>query len=193
MARLLLVPMLLFVVPASGWAQGLDHAYKEAASLSTDEKLARAGVGVDGIRDTHQAALVRLQAASEKQDILQLNCVRDKMAAIKGLLKIAEQADVSLKEAAVKRDEELINHEYTKISIASARAENYRVEVEECVGEASQYTGQTILEVNIEGDERSDDPTDEPLADMVDFIQEDKPVDDPDEFEIEECTITPCE
>ncbi len=188
MARLPVALGVLLALPMCAWAQGLDHAYKEAEGLSTPEKLKRANKDVDRMRETHHSALERLQSARDKQDIIQVNCVQDKLAAIKGLLKIAEQADVSLKEAAVKRDQELINHEFTKISIASVRAENFRVEVEGCVGEASQYTGQTVLEVNIEGKERSDDPADEPLDDLIDSIHEKQPDDDPDDF-----VITPSE
>ena len=140
-------------------AQALDYTYREAEKLSTDEKLEGTKASLEQMKDTLRLALERLQLAREKQDILQVNCVNDKLSAIKGLLKISEQADVSLKEAVAKGDDELINHEYTKISIAGARVENFRVEVEACVGEASQYIGRTELALQIDDDIRESDPS----------------------------------
>jgi len=176
MKRLLMVGCCLFLGLQISSAQGLDPTYADAENLSAEEKIERASKAVKLMRESLKAALGRLQLAQDKNDIIQVNCVRDKLAAIKGLLKIAEQADVSMKEASVRGDQDLVNHEYTKISIAAVRAENFRTEVDGCVGEASQYTGQTNVELTVEGEERSDDPSadDELLAD-VDSVLDERP------------------
>lgn len=142
---------------ASAGAQ--EPTYRNAERLSVPEKQERSAKEIEGMKDTLRQSLERLKSARERKDILQVNCVNDKLAAIKGLLKISESAWTNLLEAVAKGDEDLINHEFTKISIAGVRVENFRVEVEGCVGEASQYIGETVVEASIDPDIRADDPT----------------------------------
>lgn len=158
-----LVVATVLVAPAAVTAQAVAGAGQvEGANLTNEEKLERAAAEIEAMKEALRQALERLQDAREKKDIIQINCVNEKLSAIKGLLKIAEQAEVSLREAAVRKDEDLVLHEYTKISIAAARVENFRVEVEGCVGELSQYTGQTVVEASIDPEIRSDDPESAP-------------------------------
>ncbi|MCA9524831.1 MAG: hypothetical protein KC549_00865 [Myxococcales bacterium] len=145
-----------------GAAGAQEPTYRSAERLPTPAKLERSGQEIDKMKGTLKQALERLKSARERKDILQVNCVNDKLSAIKGLLKISEEAQANLKEAARQEDEELVNHEFTKISIAGIRVENFRVEVEGCVGEASQYTGETVVDTYIDPNIRSDDPTEEP-------------------------------
>jgi hypothetical protein len=100
----------------------------------------------------------RLDKARSNKDIIQLNCVNDKLAGIKGFLRIAEQANKGLDDALNKRDQDLIDHEYRKVAIATVRVENWRLEVEGCVGELSQYTGNSELSVQVDPNIRTDDP-----------------------------------
>lgn len=155
----LLVALSLSVAAPVCAQEGLDYTYREAEKLSTEAKIERADEAIEQMKDTLKLALTRLQQSREENDILQVNCVNDKLSAIKGLLKISEQAAVNLREAVAKGDAELINHEYTKVSIAAARVENFRVEVEACVGEASQYIGRTELSVQVDEDIRETDPS----------------------------------
>ena len=90
-------------------------------------------------------------------------------------MKISERADVSLREAVVRKDEELVEHEFTKISIALARIGNFRVEVEGCVGEASQYTGETIVDLVIDEQIRTDDPSGDDIFVAFDAVESDRP------------------
>jgi len=144
---------------AVGMGRAQEPAYRNAERLSVPEKQERSAKEVERMKDSLRQALERLKTARERKDILQLNCVNDKLSAIKGLLKLSEEAWSNLLEAIAKGDEELINHEFTKISIAGVRVENFRVEVEGCVGEASQYTGETVVDTSVDPDIRSDDPT----------------------------------
>lgn len=140
-------------------ASAQEPSYRNAERLSVGEKQERSTKEIEKMRATLRQALERQKAARERKDILQVNCVADKLSAIKGLLKISEEASTNLMEAVAKADDELINHEFTKISIAAVRVENFRVEVEGCVGEASQYIGETVVEASIDPGIREDDPT----------------------------------
>jgi hypothetical protein len=164
-------------------------AFAATSDLSPADKIKVAAESVEGIEAVHKQAIDRQTAANDAQDFVQLNCVRDKLSQVRGLLKLAERAKTSLTEAIGAKDRELVDHELSKIEIASTRAKTLQSEMDVCVGESSHYTGATVLDFKIEGDQRKDDPTDEPLAGLLDSIQTDRPDDsDPEDF-----TITPSE
>lgn len=156
-----------FGVAGLSFAQGLDYAYREAESLTDAQKLDRGSELIEKMKDTLRLALKRLESAKENKDIIQLNCLNEKLSAIKGLLKISEQADVSMRESLARKDLELANHEFTKISIAGVRIDNFRAGVEGCVGEASQYLGQTERVVDIDEDIRTDSPLNDVAAGLA--------------------------
>lgn len=155
MKRLLFVSALI-----AGTAVAQEPTYRHAETLSTEQKLERSSKEIGRMKQTIKQGLARLKDARDRQDILQINCVDDKLQTIRGLLNISEDAERAVREAAARNDEEMLNHEYTKISFTATRIENLRVEVEGCMGEASQYTGKTIVDTTIDKDIRSDDPAD---------------------------------
>lgn len=135
------------------------EGFQRASRLSNDEKMQIAARDVKRMKSVLALALERSKQASDDKDFVKINCINDKLSALKGLLKISEQATVSMLEANARSDQELLDHEFTKVSIAAARAENFRVEVEGCVGEVSQYTGSTVVEREVAAEIRSDDPS----------------------------------
>lgn len=136
-----------------------------AESLTTEQKTRRAAEDVGAIKDVLATVLDRLAEAREEQDIVQINCINSKLQGIKGLLRVSEQGEVGLKEAAARKEEELINHESTKISLARQRVENLLIEVEGCVGEHSSYTGETDVGLTVDSDIIESDPTvEEPVV-----------------------------
>lgn len=140
-----------------------------ASNMSSDEKLKTANASVEKMKSTLAAALVKHEAAKAENDILKVTCISDQLSAIKGLLKISEDSIDALKEAIGRNDAELIDHQYTKVSIAASRVEGFGVEVEACMGEASKYTGETIREAVVDPDIRSDDPSEVgPNEDYID-------------------------
>lgn len=165
----------LLASPLRSQAQGLSGAYNQDESLTVEEKIKKSTTYIEQMKSTLRFALKKLEKARQEEDIIRINCVNDKLSAIKGLLKISEQAEVNLREAAVKKEAELINHEFTKISIAAVRVEGFRAEVEGCVGEVGQYTGETIVNVIVDKEIRNDDPTDGELTLVFDTIESDRP------------------
>lgn len=93
------------------------------------------------------------------KDFMQVNCVAEKIKAMKGLLQIADLARLSLDEAFKQGDSKLVKHNQTKISLARSRIRTFRGEVDNCVGEMSMYTGESVTEATIDSDIREDDPT----------------------------------
>ena len=155
------------VVSTAGAQTTVLPGAPDTSNLSLPEALERARTAIETMRATHRFAVKRLEAAREQNDILDVNCVNEKLGSIKQLLKLSEQSDVDLNEAAARKDRETVDYLYTKIAIISGRVENLRTEVEGCSGEASQYTGKTVVERSIDDDIRSDDPATEDGADAV--------------------------
>jgi hypothetical protein len=123
-------------------------------------KLESSQAAVARMRDVLGRVLKHLEDARAERDVIKLNCVNEKLTAIKGLLRIAEQADVALQEAVSRKDSETAGHEFDKISIAQRKSEQLLSESESCVGELAVYSGSTQVDVVIEESARAaPDPT----------------------------------
>jgi len=129
------------------------------AGWSMGKKSEKVGGALKKVGATLKFALTRLEKARTNKDIIQLNCVNDKLTGIKGFLKIAERAQKSLAEAMGERDSNLVQHEFAKVMLITDRVENLKLQVEGCIGEISQYTGNRELTVSVDPDIRTDDPT----------------------------------
>jgi len=131
----------------------------DAANVPLEEKQAR----VESMLAEQRKILARvstlLKEARAAKDIVQLNCINEKLTQIKGLLKISENASVKMYEAIPGNQEDIINHEFTKITVAHQRCVTLGAEAEQCVGEIAVYTGQTEVTVEIDEDITEDDPT----------------------------------
>lgn len=100
-----------------------------------------------------------LQQARAAKDIVQMNCVNEKLTQIKGLLRLSEQASVLMFDAMAKGTEDVVNHEFSKIAVAHQKSMLLRAEAEQCVGELSIYTGDTEVTVEIDETIPVTDPT----------------------------------
>jgi hypothetical protein len=134
----------------------------DAASVPNDQKQTR----VEGMLAEERKILARvtelLKEARAAKDIVQLNCINEKLTQIKGLLKISEDASVKMYEGISANQQDIVNHEYTKINVAHQRSVTLGAEAEQCVGEIAIYTGQTEVTVEIDEDITEDDPTQPP-------------------------------
>jgi hypothetical protein len=120
---------------SQSYADQIGKSYREAEKLSNGEKLKRASKEVSQMQQVLKFALKRLRTAYQKKDIIQTNCIKDKLSTIKGLLRISEEADVSLREAVVTGQNSLIDHEYVKINMASQRVRLSQTQIDGCVGD----------------------------------------------------------
>lgn len=111
------------------------------------QKTGKAAEHIARMKEILQRVLKHLEDAREERDVIKLNCVNEKLTAIKGLLRISEQADVAVQEALARRNSEVAHHEYEKIAIAVSKCEQLFAESEACVGELAVYSGETEVEV----------------------------------------------
>lgn len=133
---------------------------EKAPELSDAEKIRRSNEALSRMRQLLKDMLTKLEEARNTKDVVKLNCVNEKLTQIKGLLRISEQADVSLQEAVAKREPTTAEHEYRKVSIARQKVEQLRAEGEECIGQLAFRTDENqIVEVVEPSDLPSGDPT----------------------------------
>jgi hypothetical protein len=152
-----------------GGAQAKD------AKMSDNDRIRVVDKKISQMRSTLDLALKRRKKSRAGQDVIQLNCVNEKLSSIKGLVKISEVAAESLREAVAKRDDELKQHEYSKVVLAGNRVEELRLEVEGCVGEMSQYTGNTEVVVETADEVRGDSPDEAQFAPAFDALNAERP------------------
>lgn len=132
-------------------------------------KAARSTQALSRMKSVLNSVLQHLTEARKERDVVKLNCVNEKLTAIKGLLKISEQADVTLREAVARGDTEVSNHEFEKVVIAQRKCEQLLAESEACVGELAVYAGDT--DVDIEDDnEDLEDPIETPTEQVLKSI-----------------------
>ncbi len=126
---------------------------QEVANLSPEEKVERAVEKVDGMKvvlDSTSELLEKVR--KEERDILKLNCINEKSAAIKGFVKVSEQSFGSLKTSVGKKDVQSQNHYYTLIAISGQKVGGLGDEARVCAGEVLQYSDGTVTEVVIDTD-----------------------------------------
>lgn len=105
-----------------------------AKVLSDAEKVEKASEYVAKMKAAMKAVLTRVEDARNEKDVVKLNCVNEKLTQVKGLLKVAEQADVALSEAVARKDE-AADTEFQKITMARAKIEGLRGEADQCIGQ----------------------------------------------------------
>jgi hypothetical protein len=139
---------LLVVVPA--WAQGPAPAPSPAAkaeALSDAEKTRRASEAITSMRNSLRQVSARVEDARNEKDVVKLNCVNEKLAQVKGLLKVAEQAEVSLRDAISNKDPSA-STEFAKIGIARSKVDGLSGDAQQCIGQLAYIVDEkTTVEV----------------------------------------------
>lgn len=147
------------VAPAPAASAPRAFGNIDADKVPVDEKKDR----VESMLGEQRQALGRvveiLSEARSSKDIVQLNCVNEKLTQVKGLLKISEQASLQMYESIASNARDLVNHEYTKVVVAHQKTGLLRTAAEQCVGESSIYSGETQVDVEIDGEGGGSDPT----------------------------------
>ncbi len=122
-------------------------ARKVAQGASDGQKLAQADENLDRMRQAVRQVTGRLEDARKEKDVVKLNCVNEKLAQIKGLLKLSEQAKATAQEAMARRDDSA-GTEIQKIGVASDKADKLRSDAEQCMGQLAFAVDQrTVVEV----------------------------------------------
>jgi hypothetical protein len=120
---------------SSAWAVGPtpDPAAKSDA-VSDGEKLRRAAEAVQGMRASLRQVTAKGEDARTQKDVAKLNCVNEKLAQMRGLLKVAEQSEAALKEATARKDP-AAGSEYARIGVAKSKTDGLQNDAQQCSGQ----------------------------------------------------------
>ena len=140
----------LFVAAASGRASAQAPAGVPAAkgnAVAEADRPKRASEAITSMRGSLRQVTTRVEDARNEKDVVKLNCVNEKLAQIKGLLKVAEQSENAFKEAVVNKDP-AANGEYAKIMIAKGKVDGLGNEAQQCIGQLAYVVDEkTTVEV----------------------------------------------
>jgi len=143
-------------------------ALERASEVPDPQKIERSAKALATMRTALREVLEKLEEARQTKDVVKLNCVNEKLAQIKGLLRISEQADVGLQEAVARKETTASEHEYTKVMIAQQKVAQLRSETEECIGQLAFRTDENLsIEVEEPKDLPGGDPTRPPPPEDV--------------------------
>ncbi|RAL24993.1 hypothetical protein DL240_01925 [Lujinxingia litoralis] len=111
----------------------------------------RAANKIDAMRVTLESTTQLLDnARDEERDILKINCINEKLASIRGFVKVSEQSYVSLTDSVSANDGAASRHHYTLVSIAGQRVSGLGEEARVCAGEELRYADDAVLEVSVD-------------------------------------------
>jgi hypothetical protein len=135
--------------PAAAAAAQAGAAGKPGGKvLSDSEKVEKASEHVVKMKAAMKGVLQRVEDARNEKDVVKLNCVNEKLTQVKGLLKVAEQADVALSESIARKDD-AADTEFQKISMARAKIDVLRGEADQCIGQLA-YVVDSETTVDVE-------------------------------------------
>ena len=133
-------------------AQGLvpQDNLKSAKGMSKSQMLDGAAKDIGNMKSIRGKVLTLLETTREEEkDLLKLNCINEKLSAIKGFLKVSEQSLVKMRESG---DKESVAHQFALVSIAGSKVQNLGVEAQSCAGEVLRYSGLTEIIPEIDPD-----------------------------------------
>lgn len=98
--------------------------------------------------------------ARNERDIVKLNCVNEKLAQVRGLVRVSEGAAGELRDAAARRDDDDAQHALTKSTIAASKVSQLRQEAEQCIGQLAYFNDEkTVVEMETPPGLTETDPT----------------------------------
>jgi hypothetical protein len=107
----------------------------------------KAADAIYAMRSSLRQVTTRVEDARNEKDVVKLNCVNEKLAQIKGLIKVAEQSENAFKEAVATRDP-AANAEYAKIIIAKGKVDGLGSDAQQCIGQLAYVVDEkTTVEV----------------------------------------------
>jgi hypothetical protein len=120
---------------------------QDAEPEAPPPRIVAARAKVDTLRSQLIAVVKLLEQARAERDMVKLNSINDQLTSLKGLIRVAEQAELNLEEALLKHDDEAASREEEKLKIASVKSTALVQQAANAVGEVSVYSGETVVDV----------------------------------------------
>jgi hypothetical protein len=162
LASLLIAPALAAAEPASAPpgkvttiapaaprpAPGVRMTPDAAAQIPDGKKIEIADQNVKTIRKTVDRVASRSDEARRERDVSKLNCLNAQLTQMRGLAKVAVQANDALVEAVAKKDTATANTQFARVVIAGDKVSRMGGEADVCIGQlAFLMDGKTSVEI----------------------------------------------
>jgi hypothetical protein len=152
-------------------AQGGDSGVNlgKALTLSPGETVKQAREYKQKMGETKGRIDKLLDRAHKQKDVIKIECLMDKSTQVKGHISVADQSMGALDAAVTRSDEGARQHEFMRLTILFQKVVVLGTEAENCIGEDVSYVGDTKVQVDIDPNIPSDDPTQPnlPLPDVT--------------------------
>jgi len=159
--------MLLAACLVAPIAQAAEGDPADTANMTPRQQLDFAEEAVSDVKGGARHVLKMVEQAQKNKDVLLLNCLNEKLAGLKALLKVVEDADMAMQEAMARENNDLANHEFQKVTMAQQQASQLVVEAEACVPEVGvSYAGHGRWSVDMPEEQ---DDADDYLSDPSGF------------------------
>ena len=150
--------------PSAGGATpgAADVSVKQRPTLTAEEMVNQSREYAKNMNDVLKRIQTLQDQAKREKDIIRLNCVTDKVVQVRVNISIAEQSIAALQEAVTRADEGERTHEFTRLTIVNQKVQVLGAEAENCIGEDLSFVGATKVDVEIDPNIPTYDPTQPP-------------------------------
>ncbi len=135
-------------------------------TLSPQEQLSQAESFVARMESTRSSVRRQLETARTQRDVVKVLCLNDKLNQIDVAIRSARERKQALEAAAARNDADLMNHEFTILSVLRQRSDQLTAEANQCIGEEGVSIDEAAVNVTVE-DIPKEDPSEYPSADVV--------------------------
>ena len=122
-----------------------------------DKYAEEANESLNSMRVSLQKGLDEVKKAREEKDAVRLTCVNEPVAAMKGVLRVAEDANVDLQEAVATSQTADSRRAFRKVKKSKRAMDNLLTDAQNCAG-ADSSVSTTSVEVTIDEDVVAIDP-----------------------------------
>ena len=149
------------IAPPSAGAPA-DVSVKQRPTLTPEEMVNQSREYAKSMNEVLKRIQTLQDQAKREKDIIRLNCVTDKVVQVRVNISIAEQSMAALQEAVTRADEGERTHEFTRLTIVNQKVQVLGAEAENCIGEDLSFVGATRVDVEIDPNIPTYDPTQPP-------------------------------
>ncbi len=103
------------------------------------------------MRNAVKAVSKMLEGARRESNVEHLQCLTNRLTAIRALVQVSETAEVAMKDALSAGESERADHEFRKIAVALTKTRQLLAEAERCMDDPDLRSGDTKLKVEIDG------------------------------------------
>lgn len=165
-AALAMITGLLFSGPAFAQETGVTGELERIATTSPQEKIQYATNALVEMQTAVKSVTKLVEAARKEGDVEKLQCLNNRMTAIRALLQVSEAANTAMNTALESGQKDRADHEFRKIAVALDKTRQLVAEAERCTSEAASKSGDTIIRVEGPLTEGGDDTAPTPFDEL---------------------------